>query len=321
MKKAISTMLLGMFAAMSFTVFAQTQFPTHPVRIVVPYPPGGIDAIPRMIAEKMRLDWGQPLIMEHKPGAGGRIAAELVAKSPPDGYTLLMGLPDTLLIVPLISKNVSFDVARDFTPVTVMLSTSFGLAVKKDLPVANIKELVAMAKAYPNKLSLSSWGEGSTAHLGLELFKFMAGVNILHVPYKGAAAAMTALVAGEVDMMITGQFAASPNIKSGRIRMIARTSLARSPEMPDVPTVSESYPGYSVGTWVGLLAPAGTPQHAVATTQRAVARAIDSPDVRARSASLFFEPVANTPDEFAELLRAERAKWSSVVRAAKIQVD
>ena len=321
MKKAIATMLLGIFSAMSFAALAQTQFPTRPVRIVVPYPPGGIDAIPRMIADKMRQDWGQPLIFDHRPGAGGRIAAEFVAKSTPDGYTLLMGLPDTLVIVPLISKTVSFDVARDFAPVTVMLSTSFGIAVKKALPVANIQELVAMAKAHPRKLSASTWGEGSTAHLGLELLKSMAAVDILHVPYKGAAAAMSALVAGDVDMMITGQFAAGPHIKSGRIRMIARTSLVRSPDMPDVPTVAASYPGYSVGTWVGLLAPAGTPQQAITVTQRAVAQAVTSPDVRARSASLFFEPVANTPEEFGELLRTEHTKWASVVRAAKIQVD
>ena len=304
MNKAVSLLVLGILGVLSFAAAAQTTFPNRPVRFVVPYPPGGIDAIPRLIAERMREDWGQPIVFDYKPGANGRIAAEYVAKSAPDGYTLFMGLPDQLVIVPLISNNVPFEVQRDFAPVTVMLSTSFGLAVKKDLPVGNLRELIAMAKTNPNKLSLATWGEGSTAHLGLELLKTMAGVDIQHVPYKGAAQAMTALVAGDVDMMITGQFAAAPQIKGGRIRMIARTALSRTPDMPDVPTVAEMYPGYSVGTWVGLLAPAGTPRQAIDTTQRAVARALTASDVRARSASLFFEPVGNAPEQFAELLKA-----------------
>lgn len=321
MNKTISLMLLCILGAVSFAAGAQTSFPDRPVRFVVPYPPGGIDAIPRLIAERMRQDWGQPIVFDYKPGAGGQIAAEHVVKSAPDGYTLFMGLPDQLVIVPLISKNVPYDLQRDFAPVTVMLTTSFGLAAKKDLLVGGLRELVAMAKASPNKLSLASWGEGSTAHLGLELLKIMAGVNILHVPYKGAAQAMNALVAGDVDLMITGQFAAAPQIKAGRIRMIARTASTRTTDMPDVPTVAEMYPGYSVGTWVGLLAPSGTPRQAIDATQRAVARALTGADVRARSESLFFEPVGNTPEQFAELLKAEHTKWEAVVRTAKIQVN
>ena len=321
MKKLVSMTLFGVLAAMNVAVCAQTQFPARPMRIVVPYPPGGIDVVPRMVADKLRQEWGQPVIIDNKPGAGGRIAAEFVAKSPADGYTLLLAQPDQLIILPLVSKNVPFDLGRDFAPVTVMFQQSLTLAVRNDLPVANIRELVAMAKANPKKLTLSTWGEGSTVHLGLELFKSMAGVDILHVPYKGAAPAMTALVAGEVDAMITGFYAAGPHIKSGRIRVIARTSEARSPEMPDIPTISESYPGYSVGTWVGLVSPARTPHALVDVIQRAVSRALVLPDIRERIATLYAETVANTPDEFAKLLKEEHAKWAAVVRAAKIQVD
>lgn len=300
----------------------QAQYPSHPVKIVVPYPPGAItDTLPRLVAEKLRAEWGQPVIIDNRPGAGGRIATEFVAKSPPDGYTLLVALPDTLVIAPSLYRNIAYS-ARDFAPITLMARQAFVLVVRQDLTAASMVELMQLAKAHPGKLTMSSWGEGSTGHLALELLKSASGVDILHVPYKGAQAAMTGVLGGEVDMMITGYSTAGAHAKSGRIRVLARSSAERSATTPEIPTIAESgYPGYEVLTWYGLVAPSGTPGPVIDFIQRAVAKALASPDIREKVESYYAEVVGSSPEEFARVIRDDQGKWSGVLRAAKIQLD
>lgn len=300
----------------------QAQYPSHPVKIVVPYPPGAItDTLPRLVAEKLRAEWGQPVIIDNRPGAGGRIATEFVAKSPPDGYTLLVALPDTLVIAPSLYRNIAYS-ARDFAPITLMARQAFVLVVRQDLAAASMVELMQLAKAHPGKLTMSSWGEGSTGHLALELLKSASGVDILHVPYKGAQAAMTGVLGGEVDMMITGYSTAGAHAKSGRIRVLARSSAERSATTPEIPTIAESgYPGYEVLTWYGLVAPSGTPGPVIDFIQRAVAKALASPDIREKVESYYAEVVGSSPEEFARVIRDDQGKWSGVLRAAKIQLD
>ena len=229
MKQILSILLLVFAAAHSH---AQTAFPTGPVRIVVPYPPGAItDTLPRMIAEKLREEWGQPVVIDNRPGAGGRIATEFVAKSAPDGHTLIVALPDTLVIAPQLYKKNSYTI-RDFAPVTMMARQSFVLVVRQDLNVNKFSDLIELAKSKPGQIKMSSWGEGSVGHLALELLKQKSGVNIVHIPYKGAQAALTDVIGGQVDMMITGYSTAGPHVKTGRIKILARTSSNRSPQMP-----------------------------------------------------------------------------------------
>lgn len=301
---------------------AQAQFPSRPVKIVVPYPPGAItDTLPRMVAEKLRAEWGQPVIIDNRPGAGGRIATEFVAKSPADGHTLLVALPDTLVIAPSLYRKSSYS-THDFAPITLMARQAFVLVVRQDLAAASMGELMQLAKASPGKLTMSSWGEGSTGHLALELLKSASGADILHVPYKGAQAAMTGVLGGQVDMMITGYSTAGVHAKSGRIRILARTSAERSAMTPEIPTIAESgYPGYEVLTWYGLVAPNGTPQPVIELIQRAVAKALAAPDIREKVESYYAEVVGSSPEEFARVIRDDQGKWSGVLRTAKIQLD
>jgi len=298
------------------------QFPSRTVKIVVPYPPGAItDTLPRMVAEKLRAEWGHPVIIENRPGAGGRIATEFVAKSAPDGHTLLLALPDTLVIAPSLYRKSSYSM-QDFAPITLMARQAFVLVVRQDLAAASMGELMQMAKTNPGKLRMSSWGDGSTGHLALELLKSTSGADIQHVPYKGAQAALTDVLGGQVDMMITGYSTAGPHAKSGRIRVLARTSGERSALTPEIPTIAESgYPGFEVLTWYGLVAPSGTPRPVVDFIHRAVAKALASPDIREKVEGFYAEAVGNSPEEFARVIREDQGKWSGVLQRAKIQLD
>ena len=319
MKQILSILLLVFAAAHSH---AQTAFPTGPVRIVVPYPPGAItDTLPRMIAEKLREEWGQPVVIDNRPGAGGRIATEFVAKSAPDGHTLIVALPDTLVIAPQLYKKNSYTI-RDFAPVTMMARQSFVLVVRQDLNVNKFSDLIELAKSKPGQIKMSSWGEGSVGHLALELLKQKSGVNIVHIPYKGAQAALTDVIGGQVDMMITGYSTAGPHVKTGRIKILARTSSNRSPQMPDIPSINESgIPGYEVQSWYGLAAPAQTPQAIIDKIQRAVAKAMSHPAIVEKMQSYAADIVASRPDEFSKLLQDEQERWAAVLQKANIQLD
>lgn len=316
--------VLGL-AALAFAgaVAAQSGFPTKPVRIVVPFPPGAItDTLPRMIAEKLKDDWGQPVVMDNRPGAGGQVATEHVAKSPGDGHTLLVALPDTVVIAPLVYRQLRYDPARELLPVTLMARQAFVLVTRQDLPYTSVAELVRQAKARPGAIRLSSWGEGSTGHLALELFKSMSSTDIQHIPYKGAQAAMTDLLGGQVELMFTGYSTAGPHVRSGKLRVLGRTAPSRSPLTPEIPAVAEAgYPEFDVQSWYGLMAPAGTPRAVIDAIQRAVTRAAAAPDVQARIAGFFAEPAAGTVEEFAATLKSDQQKWSTVIRAARIQLD
>ena len=319
MKQILSILLLVFAAAHSQ---AQTAFPTGPVRIVVPYPPGAItDTLPRMIAEKLREEWGQPVVIDNRPGAGGRIATEYVAKSPPDGHTLIVALPDTLVIAPQLYRKNSYTI-RDFAPVTMMARQSFVLVVRQDLNVNKFSDLIELAKSKPGQIKMSSWGEGSVGHLALELLKQKSGVNIVHIPYKGAQAALTDVIGGQVDMMITGFSTAGPHVKTGRIKILARTSSNRSPQMPDIPSINESgIPGYEVQSWYGLAAPAQTPPAIIDKIQRAVAKAMSHPAIVEKMQSYAADIVASRPDEFGKVLQDEQERWAAVLQKANIQLD
>lgn len=299
-------------------------FPARPVRIVVPYPPGALtDIIPRMVAERLRETWGQPVVVDNRPGGSGRVAAEHVLNSAPDGHTILVGLPDQLAIQPQLYKSaVRFDPARDFAPVTIMLRQAFVLVVREGLPAATLADYIKLARTGPGAVKLASWGEGSAGHVALELLKSMAGVDILHVPYRGAQAAINAVAGGEVDSMITGFSTAGPLVKSGRIRILATTAANRLPERPDVPTIAESgYPDYEVQSWYALVVPRATPREVIDMIRRDVVAALQAPEIRERVRSFNAELVGNSPDEFAAVLARDTEKWSRVIREANIRLD
>jgi tripartite-type tricarboxylate transporter receptor subunit TctC len=319
LKHAANLLLLALFTA---AAHAQ-QYPTRPVRIIVPYPPGAItDAVPRMVADKLRDEWNQPVVVENRPGAGGRIGTEAVAKAAPDGYTLVLGIPDTVVIAPFLFKTMPYDPQRDLTPVTNLARQSYLLIARQDVPVASVADVVRAAKASPGRLRFASWGEGSAGHLSMEMVKSMAAVDLQHIPYKGSAAALLGLLGGEVDMMFAGYSTTLPHIKAGKLKVLARTSANRVAITPDIPTIAESgFQGYEVQAWYGLFAPAQTPRPIVEQIQAAVVRALNQPDVKARIEGYYAEIVGNTPDDFAKAIREEQGRWSGLIRSLKLSLD
>jgi len=295
---------------------AQT-YPAKPVRIVVG---PGPDALARVIGQQITQAWGQPVIIDQRGGGGGTISAEAVAKAAPDGYTLLLAT-GTHTINPSLYK-VSYDMARDFAPVTLLASTPFILAVHPSVPANSVGELIALAKANPGKLNYGSGGSGTPPHLATELFKTLAGVNIVHVPYKTVAAAITDLVAGQVQVMFTVGPAGLPQIRAGRIRGLAVSTAKRSAFAPELPTVAEAgLAGFDVFGWNGLLAPAGTPKAVIAKLHDEITRALRIPEVRERIAGFGFEPVGNSPEEFGEFVKADIAQWARVAKESGARVD
>ncbi len=295
---------------------AQT-YPAKPVRIVVG---PGPDALARVIGQQITQAWGQPVIIDQRGGGGGTISAEAVAKAAPDGYTLLLAT-GTHTINPSMYK-VSYDMVRDFAPVTLLASTPFILAVHPSVPANSVGELIVLAKTSPGKLNYGSGGSGTPPHLATELFKTLAGVNIVHVPYKTVAAAISDLIAGQVQVMFTVGPAGLPQIRAGRIRGLAVSTAKRSAFAPELPTVAEAgLAGFDVFGWNGLLAPAGTPRAVIAKLHDEITRALRIPEVRQRIASFGFEPVGNSPEEFGEFVKAEIAQWAKVAKESGARVD
>ena len=305
------------------TIGAQAQvWPSRPVKLVVGFTPGGgVDINARMLAGKLTEILGQTVVVENRPGAGTNIASEFVARSVPDGYTLLINTA-ALAINMSLYKNVPFDTLRDFAPASVFSESQNILLVNAAKPYRNAAELVAAARAKPGALSFSSAGSGSTQHLAGELFKLQTRTDIVHVPYKGSAPSLTALIAGDVDLIFINVPAVLPHIKAGRLRPLAAAGARRSDLLPDVPTLREAgINGVEVSVWYGVLAPAGTPREIVATLAAAITRAARSPEIRQKLIEQGAEPVGNSPEEFAALLKDEVARWREVVRVAGIRSE
>ena len=302
-------------------VCAQT-YPANPVRIIVPFPPGGgTDYTARLIGQKLSELWGKQVVIENRPGASTIIGSELVARSAPDGYTLLMGSVNHTINPSLIAK-LPYDTIKDFAPITVCVTSSYVLVVHPSLPVKTVKELIALAKARPGEINYSSSGSSGPQHLAGELFKMMAKVDIVHVPYKGGGPAVTALVGGHVQMQFSTPVSAIPHLKSGRLRALAVTSLERSDAFPQLPTISEAaLPGYEAVTWWGLLAPARTPRDIVDKVHADVVRVLQLPDTREKLASQGVSPAGSSPEAFAAMIRKEIEMLGKLVKAANVRLD
>lgn len=301
---------------------AQT-YPAKPVRIVVPFPPGGTsDILARTIGPRLTAEWGQPVVVDNRPGASGNIAAEHVARSPGDGYTLFITTVGIHAIHPSLYSKLPFDAIRDFTPVTNLVMLPSVLTVHPSIPVRTVKELIALAKKRPGDLAYSSAGSGSQPHLTAEMFKTMAGVNLLHVPYKGAAQQLTDLVAGHVALTFATAPSAVPFIKSGQMRAIGVSSGKRASALPDVPTIAEAgVPGYEAVGWNGLMGPANLPAPVLEKIHSTVVKIFNLPEVRNRMVSLAADPVTTTPAEFGAYIKAEIGKWAKVVKASGARLD
>lgn len=297
-------------------------FPVKPVRIVVPFPAGGpTDVVTRLIAPRMGEDLKQPVLIENRAGAGGVIGTELVAKSPADGYTLVMGTIGGLAVSMSLHPRRGYDTLRDLAPITQAVNVTSILVTHPSVPARSVKALLALARSRPGGLNYGSSGAGTVTHLAGELFKLIGGVDIVHVPYKGGAPALTALVSGEVDMTFENSIIIVPQIKAGKARALAVTGATRSPLLPELPTIGETLPGYSASGWYGLLAPAAIQKDALEKLHGAAARALRSPDVVQRLSSQGAEPVASSPEEFSTFIRGEIEKWAKVVKAANMRVD
>jgi tripartite-type tricarboxylate transporter receptor subunit TctC len=297
-------------------------FPDKAIRIVVPFPPGGAtDAAARLVAVKMSEHWGQPVVVDNRAGAGGNVGSDLVAKAPADGYTLVMGVTGSHAINTSLYSRTPYDPVADFVAISQVAVVPNVLVVHPSVPAKNLAELVALAKKEPGKLNYASLGNGTAAHLGMEMLKAEAGVDITHVPYKGSAPAVSDLLAGQVQMMVDGLPSALPHVKAGKLRAIALTSLRRSPSLPDLPTIAESYPGFYADAWSGLFAPKGTPQPVVDKLSAEVQRILKLPEVREKLAALGAEPVGSTQAEFAAHVKKEIDKWAKVVKTSGAKVD
>jgi len=314
---------LAVLLVVAGTAAAQSPYPSKPIRFVVPFPAGGpLDITARALGQDLAKDWGQPVIVDNRPGAGGNIGADFVAKSAPDGYTILMGAVSTHAINVTLYAKLPYDPVKDFAPITLVTSVPNVLVVHPSLPVKNVKELIALAKARPGELNFASGSTGSAGHLAGELFKSMAGVNMVHIPYKGAAPAVMDLLAGHVSLMFDNLASALPNIKAGRVRALAVTTLKRSPVLPQLPTINESgLRGFDVSTWFGVFAPGGTPPEIVAKLNAGIVRILQTPGMRERLAALGAEPVGDKPEEFSAFVKAEILKYARVIKASGARVD
>jgi len=318
--------VLSIVALLASTMAAIAQpaaYPTKPIRIVVAYTPAGAtDILARTIGQKLTEAWGQAVIIDNRPGANGNIGTEYAAKATPDGYTLLMVTAGTHGINPGLYRKLGFDAVKDFAPVSLVAMVPNVFVVNNGVPSKDLKEFIAYAKANQGKLNYGSPGNGSTAHLSMELFKSMTGIQMVHVPYKGSAGVLADLIGGQIVVTMDNMPPYVPQVKAGKIRALAVSPARRSPALPDVPTVAEAgVPGYDSGAWFGLVAPANTPKDLVAKLSRETARILKLPDVSARLADLGAESVGGTPEQFSAHIKAEIAKWAKVIRDANVELQ
>jgi tripartite-type tricarboxylate transporter receptor subunit TctC len=313
----------GAALCLATPAFAQAQtYPTKPVKLVVPYPPGGpTDIVARLVAQKLSDAMGQQFIIDNRPGAGGNPGAELVARSPADGYTLVVATT-AHAINPSLFKNLGYSLSKDFAPVSQLTSGPLLIVANPQLPAKNVAELIALAKAKPGELNFASSGNGQSTHLSAELFAAMAGVKMNHIPYKGSAPALTDTMGGQTQLMFDTMLSAMPHVKAGKLKALAVTSATRSPVAPDLPTVAESgLPGYEAIAWNGLLAPAGTPPEVLARLSAELKKVLASPDVKDKFEAQGFAASWNSPEDFGRFMSTEVDKWAKVVKVSGAKVD
>ena len=306
-----------------FAVLSHAQsYPAKPVRIIVPSSTGGaVDGLARLVAQ-ISPSLGQQVIADNRPGANGAIGLELAARSPPDGYTLVLGFLGPLAVNPGLYKKLPYDPLKDFAPITLVAESPLLIVAHPSLPARSVRDLIQFAKARPGQVTYGTGGTGTGGHLTVELFRITAGVDLLHVPYKGVGPALTDVLAGHISLMASSPISSQPHVKAGRLRGLAVTGRARSPALPEVPTMIESgLANFESTTWFGILAPAGTPAAIVSRLNSEINNLLRQPEVRAQVGRLGADPAGNTPEEFAAHIKAEIAKWAKVIKAAKIEAN
>ena len=319
----MSRALLFLLCAFAVSVSHGQGYPNRPLRIIVPFAPGGsTDIFARLVAERLSVAVAQPVVVENRAGASGNIGADAVAKSPPDGYTVLMATTGVMAINNALFKDMAYDAAKDFEPVIFIASITNVLAVPVDLPAKNVAELVALAKKDPGKLTFASSGAGSSTHLSAELFKSMAGIDVVHIPFKGSGQALIDVVAGRVSMIFDNMPSALPHIKGGKLRALGVTGLKRSPALPEVPTISEAgVAGYDSLSWSGFAVPAATPRDVVLRLNRDTAAILGTADMKQKLGEQGADAVGGPPEAFTAHVRAEREKWGRLVRERNIVIN
>jgi tripartite-type tricarboxylate transporter receptor subunit TctC len=320
---ALAVLAAGAVALLPFGARAETPFPSKALTIVVPFSPGGTtDILARVVGQFMSKDLGQPVIVDNRAGAAGNIGAQMVAHAAPDGYTLLMGTVGTHAINQSLYKKLGFDPIKDFAPISRVALVPNLLVANPSQPFKTVKEMIAYAKANPGKLTFASSGAGTSIHLSGEMFQQMAGVEMQHIPYKGSAPALTDLLGGQTAIMFDNMPSVISHVRAGKLRPIAVTTPTRSPALPDVPTIAESgVPGYSATSWFGLLAPAATPAPVIARLNASILKALADPEVKKKLAEQGAEPHGEKPEQFAEFIRSETAKWGKTVKVSGATAD
>jgi tripartite-type tricarboxylate transporter receptor subunit TctC len=315
--------LVANTAAVPALAQGAANYPAKAVRFIAPFPPGGsTDLLARLVAQKLTETWGQQVLVENRGGAAGTIGVEIAARAAPDGYTLVMGHVGTFGVNPTLYPKLPYDAVRDFAPITVLATVTNGMAVHPSLPVKTARDFITLAKARPGELLYASGGSGSASHLAGEYFKLLTRINMVHVPYKGTAPAITSMISGETTMTITGLVALMPHLKSQRLKLLGVASMKRLAILPEAPTLHESgAPGYDANQWYGVLTQAAVPRDIVGKLHTDMVRVLARPDVRERLAADGAEAVANTPEQFAAHIKAEIARWAPVVRASGAKPD
>jgi tripartite-type tricarboxylate transporter receptor subunit TctC len=302
---------------------ASPHYPTKPIRFIVPYPAGGpADTVARMIGQHLTATWGQGVVVDDRGGGGGLIAAEMAAKSPPDGHTLFLGAIQTHAINPALYAKLPYDPIRDFAPITPVSFDPLLLVIHPAVGAATLKELVALAKARPGQLNYASTGTGGSSQLAMELLKSIAGINLTHVPYKGATPAITDMISGQTQVTFLGVSGVLPHVRGGRLKALGISSAKRSAVAPEIPTIAESgYPGFEVITWYGVVVPAGTPREIQRMLSTEISRIVRLPDVKDRLAASGADAVSMTPEQFGAFIKSEMVKWAKVIKEAGIKAD
>lgn len=302
---------------------ALAEYPDHPIQIVVPYTPGGtVDLLARALGQKLTAAWGQPVVILNRPGAGGSVGADVVAKAPADGYTLLLSTNSPLTTNLALYPNLGYDPIRDFEPVILAGENSLVLAANPKLPVKDVKELIALAKTEPGKLNAGTSGNGSTAHLSLATFNKLAGVSITHVPYRGGVPSLMAAISGEVQLVFSDPVPAMPQVKDHRLNPLGQTGLRRAHIAPDIPTLNEAgLPGFNITAWIAAVAPKGTPKAVVDKLNAEIGRTLKDPEFAAKISAIGIDPLGDTPSEFAVFLRKEIPRWKQIVADAGVKIE